>query len=93
MQGNLIGTGADGLTPVGNEMDGVLVSDGAANNLIGGPGTGQGNTIAFNIDDGVQINGPSSAGNGILSNRIFANGGLGIDLVQTAPTTSRTPRS
>ncbi len=81
VQGNLIGTGVDGLTPLGNEIDGVLVTNGAANNLIGGLGTGQGNTIAFNFDDGVQVNGPNSIGNGILSNRIFGNGGLGIDLV------------
>ena len=93
VQGNLIGTGADGLTPLGNEVDGVLVTNDAANNLIGGLGTGQGNTIAFNIDDGVQINGLKSIGNGILSNRIFANGGLGIDLVGRRPTTSRLPRS
>jgi len=81
VQGNLIGTGADGLTALGNEIDGVLVTNGAANNLIGGLGTGPGNTIAFNGADGVQINGPNTNGNGILSNRIFANGGLGIDLV------------
>ena len=81
VQGNLIGTGADGLTPLGNEVEGVLVTNGASNNLIGGLGTGQGNTIAFNIGDGVEINGLKSLGNGILSNRIFANGGLGIDLV------------
>jgi len=85
VEGNLIGTGADGLTPLGNEVDGVLIIDGAANNLIGGLGTGQGNTIAFNAADGVQVNGPTSIGNGILSNRIFANGGLGIDLVPPNP--------
>ena len=85
VQGNLIGTGADGLTPLGNEIDGVLITNDAANNLIGGLGMGQGNTIAFNIDDGVQIDGLHSTGNGILSNRIFANGGLGIDLVPPIP--------
>ena len=81
VQGNLIGTGADGLTPLGNEVNGVLVQNAAANNLIGGLASGQGNTIAFNLEDGVKIEGVSSTGNGILSNRIFANGGLGIDLV------------
>ena len=81
VQGNFIGVGSDGLTPLGNEVDGVLVENGAANNLIGGLGTGQANTIAFNDADGVQINGATSIGNGILGNRIFANGGLGIDLV------------
>ena len=29
VQGNLIGTGVDGLTPLGNEIDGVLVTNGA----------------------------------------------------------------
>ena len=91
VEGNLIGTGADGLTPLGNEVDGVLVTNDAANNLIGGLGTGQGNTIAFNIDDGVQIDGPNSNGNGILSNRIFANGGLGIDLVDGANNLQNAP--
>jgi hypothetical protein len=91
VQGNLIGVGADGLTPLGNEIDGVLVENGAANNLIGGLGTGQGNTIAFNFDDGVQINGATSTGNGILSNRIFANGGLGIDLVDGANNNQNAP--
>lgn len=84
VQGNLIGTGADQLTALGNEVDGVLVTDDAANNLIGGLGPGQGNTIAFNIEDGVRVEGLESTGNGILSDRIFANGELGINLVAPA---------
>ena len=85
VEGNLIGTGADGLTPLGNEVDGVIITNNAANNLIGGLGAGQGNTIAFNVRDGVRIEGVNSIDNGILSNRIFANGGLGIDLVPPIP--------
>ena len=38
----MIGIGADGLTPLGNEIDGVLVTNDAANNLIGGLGDGPG---------------------------------------------------
>jgi titin len=85
VQGNLIGTGANGLTPIGNLLDGVLIENDSANNLIGGLGKGQGNTIAYNGADGVQIVGLHSTGNGILSNRIFANGALGIDLVPPIP--------
>ncbi len=80
VEGNYIGTDVTGLLPLGNEIDGVIFSTGASNNTIGGTGSGQGNTIAFNIDDGVVV-GPTSNRDGILSNRIFANGVLGIDLV------------
>ena len=91
VQANLIGIGADRLTPVGNEVDGVLITNVASNNSIGGSQANQGNTIAFNFDDGVQVNGPTSIGNGILSNRIFANGGLGIDLVAGANNVQKPP--
>ncbi len=85
VQGNLIGIGADELTPLGNEVEGVLIENNAPGNLIGGLETGHGNIIAFNVGDGVQIDGVLSINNGILSNRIFANGGLGIDLVPPVP--------
>jgi Calx-beta domain len=81
VQGNFIGTDATGKLPLGNEVDGVLVENGAANNTIGGHGAGVGNTIGFNVQDGVQIASNGSISNGILSNSIFSNGGLGIDLV------------
>src|SRR5207249_3787738 len=50
----------------------------ASANSIGGTATGAGNTIAFNVDDGVRVE--SGTGNPILSNRIFSNNFLGIDL-------------
>ena len=40
---------------------------------------GQGNTIAFNVAAGVSVQ--SGTGDSILSNSIFSNGHLGIDLV------------
>jgi CSLREA domain-containing protein/uncharacterized repeat protein (TIGR02543 family) len=46
---------------------------------IGGLATGEGNIIAFNGQGGVAID-STSANIPILSNSIFANGGLGIDL-------------
>ncbi len=83
VQGNFIGTGPDGLTNVGNELDGVLITDGSARNRIGGGEATDllGNIIAFNIRDGVRVESDGSVGNGILSNSLFLNGGLGINLV------------
>ena len=92
VQGNFIGTGADGLASLGNEVDGVLVTNNAAHNLIGGLTADLGNTIAYNVRDGVRIETNGSISNGILSNGIFSNGALGIDLVSpTDPPNGVTP--
>src|SRR5439155_2493469 len=50
VQGNLIGTQADGTSQLGNGADGVRVPGlaGAGHNTIGGLDAGQGNVIAFN---------------------------------------------
>jgi len=85
VQGNFIGTDFTGKLPLGNESDGVLVTNGSARNLIGGIGVGVGNTIGFNVQDGVQISSNGSISNAILSNSIFSNGGLGINLVAPVP--------
>ena len=76
LQGNLIGTKGDGLTPLGNTSHGVLVSAAAANNFIGSGGIG--NTIAHNQAHGVAVAFPSRSV--IRTNSIFDNVGLGIDL-------------
>ena len=82
VQGNLIGVGKDGVTPLGNSADGVGVTGQYSPNapygdLIGGLDPGDGNIIAYNrsgvdVYNGVQI--------AILSNSIFNNVALGIDL-------------
>jgi hypothetical protein len=83
--GNFIGTTADGSDDLGNGLDGVQVA-GADDNTIGGTVDEAGNRIAHNGQDGVSVivNGAFGArgavGNRILSNQIFANTGLGIDL-------------
>jgi hypothetical protein len=83
--GNFIGTLADGVTALGNGGDGVLIAAGAGPNTVGGTGPASGNVIANN-SKGVVLTGsgglgtPPSAGNRLLSNRIFANAGPGIDL-------------
>jgi hypothetical protein len=84
VEGNLIGTDVTGNSGLGNELDGVLFLNQAAHNFIGGLGTGQGNTIGFNVRDGVRVESPQSVSDAILTNRIYRNGGLDIDLVPTA---------
>jgi CSLREA domain-containing protein len=78
IEGNFIGTKASSTQDLGNGEDGVNIRDGAFDNTIGGTASGAGNRIAHNGQDGVTI--ASSTGNGVLSNFIFSNTGLGIDL-------------
>ena len=86
IQGNLIGTAADGSTALANGDNGILI-DGPVTNSIGGSVAGAGNTIAFNGLTGVRI--LSGTGNSIRRNSIFSNGDLGIIVpagLQNAPT-------
>ena len=53
--GNLIGTQIDGLTALSNKLDGVLITNSASNNTIGGIVTGDGNTIRSNTSTGVLV--------------------------------------
>jgi titin len=79
VQGNLIGTQADGVTPLANGSHGVLIYSGAANNTVGGRTAGAGNTIAFNGVSGVDLRGDAGVGNTIAGNSIFGNTALEID--------------
>jgi hypothetical protein len=81
VQGNFIGTDITGNAPLGNgsELDGVLIRLGASQNTIGGQSPATGNRIAFNERDGVRVE-DNSVGNSILTNSIFSNTGLGINL-------------
>jgi hypothetical protein len=88
--GNSIGTRADGSGNRGNGS-GIVILEGNVNgasyqNTIGGTFSVSGNIIAHNLNSGVVIRGDDGAKgvptrNAILSNSIFDNGGLGIDLV------------
>jgi hypothetical protein len=80
VEGNLIGTDATGQAALGNTGHGVWISQGALNNTIGGTDAGAPNTIAFNGKAGVAVGDAATTGNAILSDSIFSNGGLGIDL-------------
>ncbi len=76
VEGNLIGTDASGVQPLGNGGNGIQIEGGTANDFLG-------NTIAFNGGAGVvlltNIFGYPT-GNAILSNSIHDNAQLGIDL-------------
>jgi len=77
IQGNLIGTQVDGVSPLGNAESGVAIQNCSA--TLGGLSAGQGNTIAYNGYAGVFVYGVALQVS-ILRNSIFANGWLGIDL-------------
>ena len=79
VEGNYIGTDKTGLVALANEAAGVTVKSSASGNAIGGVGgAGLENTIAHNRLDGLFLE--SGSANAILSNLIYSNGGLGIDL-------------
>jgi titin len=82
--GNSIGTDAAGTAKLGNAGHGVFVEEGAQSNRIGGLSANDGNTIAFNTEAGVSIGDKSTDSNTIdnpvLSNFIYSNKVLGIDL-------------
>jgi hypothetical protein len=76
LQGNLIGADITGSAPMGNGT-GVLIS--GSGNAVGGTTVEAGNTIAFNLSDGVLVD--RGTGNAILHNSMFDNTGLGIHLI------------
>jgi len=84
VRGNYIGTDFDGDAAIPNGSHGVAIAD-SNDNIIGVDGVfPQDNTIAHNSGDGVLVlSGTgviSGTGNQILSNSIFSNTELGIDL-------------
>ena len=82
--GNYLGTDASGTKDMGNSENGIFIS-GAPNNTIGGTTPGTRNVISGNERNGVVVN-FGATGNRVLSNSVFANGGLGIDLKDDGPT-------
>ncbi|HTU18878.1 MAG TPA: right-handed parallel beta-helix repeat-containing protein [Gemmataceae bacterium] len=89
ISGNFIGTDLSATIHLGNAVDGVTIQD-ASNNTIGGTAAGAGNTIVFNGNDGVLVD--TGTGNAILSDLIFANGNLGIELINNGNDNQAAPR-
>jgi hypothetical protein len=78
VQGNRIGTNAAGTASLANTFDGVRVGGNASGNSVGGAVSGAGNTIGYNGAIGVLVD--SGSGDSILSNSIFSNTTLGVNL-------------
>jgi hypothetical protein len=82
---NYIGTDRTGSIPLGNGAHGIELTDWSSEAprfKIGGENPNEANTIAFNTGDGIfvaQAKGPAT----IWGNRIWSNGGLGIDILST----------
>ena len=68
VKGNYIGVDASGSAALANPH-GLVIGDGAQNNVIGGPGRGEGNVISAN-GTGVLIRGADTSGNTIIGNYI-----------------------
>lgn len=83
IQGNLIGTQADGVSALGNTRTGVRRNSGTG--TIGGTATGAPNVIAFNGGDGIV----TASGASASANSIYSNTGLGIDFNDDGVTTNQ----
>ncbi len=86
--GNFIGTDERDLFALGNAGSGVRIQSGASSNFIGTDGDGtndpaEGNTIAYNLLDGVTY---FDGGATIRGNSIYSNAGLGIDYLDDGVT-------
>jgi hypothetical protein len=88
VQGNLIGTDATGLVPLGNDAEGVRIDNGAANNLIGGRSVvtngklgGAGNVITDNDYYGITIARGSSTGS---NGNVIEGNFIGTDITGNA---------
>jgi CSLREA domain-containing protein len=82
VQNNYIGTDIGGTNPLGNGFNGVRLEGSAAQNSIGTDSAG--NFIAFNTGPGVVLYDDAGTGNLIQFNSIHDNGGLGIQLGNSA---------
>ena len=92
IQGNYIGTKADGIGPLGNQSHNIDFSVTASSNIVGGTISSADNRIAFSqnaLCDGVRIR-TGCVGNFVGRNSIFSNGYLGVVIgtIGTIPNTS-----
>ncbi len=77
--GNDIGVNAAGTGALGNKLYGVLISNGATGNTIGGPTTAYANAISGNLDPGVDVDGAATIGDVVANDWIGTDaGGTGV---------------
>ncbi|MGB3716200.1 MAG: hypothetical protein WA996_17405 [Candidatus Promineifilaceae bacterium] len=81
VRGNLVGSDAAGIDDLGNRGTGIMVFEGANNNIFGPD-----NVVAFNGGAGILVGNPGSVGNTITQNSIHDNGAIGIGLLDGANT-------
>lgn len=77
---NYIGTDVSGLANLANTGRGIFLLGDASSNEIGGILAGEGNTIANNLQGGVEVNGIATIDNRILGNSIYDHPVVGIKL-------------
>ena len=87
VSGNKIGTDLTGTKSIGNGLQGIqllsIQGSDASHNLIGGSSSVQANVVAHNGSEAIRIEGVSGVApvdNLILTNSIFSNDALGINL-------------
>lgn len=84
VEGNRIGVDvANGAA--GNGGNGVLITDGVVDALVGGIALADQNILHNNLQAGVRILGDASQRNDVAGNSFAGNGGLGIDLGPAGP--------
>jgi len=81
--GNHIGTNVSGTGAVPNIKSGIIVTDGASNNTIGGDSAAAGNVVSGNAEYGIWISGNGTAGNKLYGNRLGTSAG-GSSAVENA---------
>ena len=79
LKGNYIGTDVSGDMALPNSV-GIVIGDGAQQNVIGGATAAERNTISGNASHGIQVTDSNTVSNTITQNSIYSNTGLGIDL-------------
>ena len=83
VQGNYIGTNANGTAAIPNAKDGVVIANGASDNLIGGEAPGERNLISGNGEIGVNLSRDETyPGDGAAANRVLGNY-IGTDVTGT----------
>jgi hypothetical protein len=70
ISGNYIGVDAAGTAALGNGCEGVIISDGPQNNIVGGDTPGERNVISGNENHGVRIAGSDTTSNTVSGNYI-----------------------
>jgi hypothetical protein len=93
VSGNYIGVDAAGTASLGNGCEGVIISDGPQNNIVGGDTPGERNVISGNNSHGVLVTGSETTSNTVSGNYVgtdvngtaaLANGEHGVVIDDSA---------